>query len=121
MSFAKAVFRGLPRDGSGCDKWFMLIHSVFFWLHPETTKTQRELMQRGLESLRGIKSAEALYIGVPAAMEERPVRDRSYTFGVTVVFKDLASHDAYQVDPLHAAFNQDFRPLWARVQVYDTV
>jgi hypothetical protein len=52
-------------------------------------------------------------------MPERPVRDSSYDFGLTVVFKNLAAHDAYQVDPLHQAFNQTFRGLWARLQDYD--
>jgi len=119
MDFAKQSFHGLPQVGFGCDKWFMLIHSVFFWLKPDATDTQRAAMQRGLESLRGIQSVTALYWGTPAAMEARPVRDSSYDFGLTVVFKDVAAHDAYQIDPLHAAFNQDYRPLWARVQVYD--
>ena len=99
----------------------MLIHSVFFWLKPETTQAQLKAMRSGLESLRGIKSVEALYIGKPANLPERPVRDSSYAFGLTVIFKDIAAHDAYQVDPLHEAFNQNFRPLWARVQVYDPI
>jgi hypothetical protein len=97
----------------------MLIHSVFFWLKPETTPAQRDAMRRGLESLRAIGSVESLHFGTPAALPERPVRDSSYTFGLTVVFKDIEAHDAYQVDPLHEAFNQNFRELWARVQVYD--
>ena len=97
----------------------MLVHSVFFWLKPEVTAEQRAAMLRGLESLRGIHAVEALYFGTPASMEARPVRDSSYDFGLTVLFKDAAAHDAYQIDPLHAAFNQDFRPLWLRVQVYD--
>jgi len=99
----------------------MLIHSVFFWLKPETSPAQRDALLRGLELLRGIRSVEALYIGTPAALPERPVRESSYAFGLTVVFKDLAAHDAYQIDPLHDAFNQGFRPLWARVQVYDAM
>ena len=99
----------------------MLIHSVFFWLKPETSSVQREAMQRGLESLRGIRSVETLYIGTPATMPDRPVRDSSYTFGLTVVFEDIAAHDAYQIDPLHETFNQNFRPFWARVQVYDAI
>lgn len=99
----------------------MLIHSVFFWLKPETSPTQREAMRQGLEALRGIKAVTALYIGTPAAMPERPVRDNSYSFALTVVFKDIANHDAYQIDPLHKAFDQNFRPLWSRVQVYDAI
>jgi len=113
------TFRVLPKPTLRWDKWFMLIHSVFFWLKPETSHAQREAMRVGLESLRGIKSVDALYFGVPAELPERPVRDSSYDFGLTVIFKDLAAHDAYQIDPLHQAFNQVFRPRWARVQVYD--
>jgi hypothetical protein len=97
----------------------MLIHSVFFWLKPEATDAQRAAMLRGIESLRSIQAVEALYCGTPAGLEVRPVRESSYDFGLTVLFKDVAAHDAYQIDPLHAAFNQDFRPLWSRVQVYD--
>jgi hypothetical protein len=97
----------------------MLVHSVFFWLKLEVTAVQRVAMQRGLESLRGIQAVEALYYGTPAGMEARPVRDSSYDFGLTILFKDVATHDAYQIDPLHTAFNQDFRPLWSRVRVYD--
>ena len=99
----------------------MLIHSVFFWLKAETTPAQRTALLKGLESLRDIKSVDALYIGTPAPLPERPVRDSSYAFALTVVFKNIAAHDAYQIDPLHEAFNQNFRPLWARVQVYDAI
>jgi hypothetical protein len=99
----------------------MLIHSVFFWLKPETSPAQRSAMQKGLEALRAIKSAETVYVGTPAALPERPVRDSSYTFALTVTFKNIAAHDAYQVDPLHKAFIQDFQPIWARVQVYDAI
>lgn len=99
----------------------MLIHSVFFWLKPETTPAQHAAMQKGLESLCAIKSAESVYVGVPAALPDRPTRDSSYAFGLTVLFKDITAHDAYQVDPLHKAFIQEFSPLWARVQVYDAI
>jgi len=119
MGFAKAVFHGLPKVATDWDKWFMLIHTVFFWLKSETSDAQREAMRLGLESLRNIRSADALYFGTAAVMEPRSVRDSSYAFGLTVVFKNKAAHDAYQIDPLHEAFNQNFRPLWARIQVYD--
>ena len=97
----------------------MLIHSVFFWLKPETTLAQCQAMRQGLESLRGIESVEAIYFGTPAPMPARAVRESSYAFGLTVIFKDIAAHDSYQTHPLHEAFNESFRPLWARVQVYD--
>ncbi|MSU70014.1 MAG: Dabb family protein [Opitutaceae bacterium] len=97
----------------------MLVHSVFFWLKPDLTPAQRGEFQRGLESLGGIKAAEKLYIGTPAATAKRPALDSSYSVAVTVIFKDLAAHNAYQTDPLHAAFANTFKPFWTRLQVYD--
>jgi hypothetical protein len=36
-----------------------------------------------------------------------------------VICKDLAAHDAYQVDPIHLAFIGSCKQFWARVQIYD--
>ena len=97
----------------------MLVHSVYFWLKPELTEAQRIAFRSGLESLRGIKAVKTLYIGVPAAIPDRPVVDRSYSFNACVVFDDVAGHDAYQVDPLHKTFVETFRSHWTKVQIYD--
>ncbi len=99
----------------------MLIHSVFFWLKPETSPAQREAMRQGLLSLGAVKSAVSVHVGTPAALPERPTRDSSYAFALTVLFNDIAAHDAYQIDPLHKAFIQEFSALWLRVQVYDAI
>ena len=97
----------------------MLIHSVYFWLKPELTETQRADFRRGLDSLAGVRAAEKVYVGTPAPIPPRPVVDASYAFALTVVFKDLAGHDSYQVDPLHKAFLENFRTFWTKVQIYD--
>jgi hypothetical protein len=97
----------------------MLIHSVFFWLKPEINEAQRLAFRQGLESLRGVKSIQAAYIGTPAAIPPRPVVDASYSFALTLVFADIAGHDAYQVDPLHKGFLDNFRSFWSKVQIYD--
>ncbi|HVU36282.1 MAG TPA: Dabb family protein [Opitutaceae bacterium] len=97
----------------------MLVHSVFFWLKPDLTEAQRAEFRRGLESLTVIRAAEALYIGTPAATPARPTIDTTYSFALTVVFRDVASHDAYQTDPIHRAFGEKFRGFWSRLQVYD--
>ena len=55
----------------------------------------------------------------PAATGDRPVIERSYTVGLTVLFKDVAAHDAYQIDPLHQAFLASCRSYWSKVQIYD--
>jgi len=97
----------------------MLVHTVFFWLKPELTAAQRADFRRGVESLAGIKSAEKVFVGAPAATEPRPIIDRSYDVALTVIAKDVAAHDAYQVDPIHLAFVARFKTFWTHLQIYD--
>lgn len=99
----------------------MLVHNVFFWLNEDLDCARIEAFREGLETLRGIEAAEAVYVGVPAPTQPRPVIDNSYTFGLTVLFKDMAGHDAYQVHPLHKAFLKEFASCWERVQIYDAL
>ena len=97
----------------------MLVHTVYFWLKPELTAAQRADFRRGVESLSAIAAAEKIYIGTPAGTEKRPIIDDSYSVALTVVCKDVAAHDAYQVDPIHKVFVDSFKTYWKRVQIYD--
>lgn len=96
----------------------MLVHTVYFWLKSDLTEEQRAAFAKGVDSLRGIGCAEAVYIGTPAATD-RPVIDKSYDIGLTVVLADMAAHDAYQVDPIHTKFVEEFGSYWERVVIYD--
>lgn len=98
----------------------MLFHNVYFWLKPELTPAQRAEFRRGVESLAGIKSVSKVDIGVPAKTEKRPVIDDSYDVALIVQCRDVAAHDAYQVDPLHLEFIAGFKTFWTRVQIYDS-
>jgi hypothetical protein len=97
----------------------MLIHTVFFWLKPELTTAQRAEFRREVEKLAGIKAVEKIYVGTPAATAKRPIIDDSYSVALTVLCRDVAAHDAYQVDPLHLAFVEKCKSMWTRVQIYD--
>ena len=97
----------------------MLVHSVFFWLKPELTAEQRADFRKGVESLGTISSTDKVYVGVPAGVPDRPIIDKSFAIGLTVVCKDIAAHNAYQVDPIHLAFIERFKTYWSRVQIYD--
>lgn len=97
----------------------MLVHTVYFWLKPDLTETQRADFRGGVESLVGIKAAEKVYVGSPAKTAKRPVVDDSYAVALTVVCQDVAAHDAYQVDPIHLKFVEQFKTFWTRVQIYD--
>lgn len=97
----------------------MLIHTVYFWLKPELTAAQRAEFRAGVEALSKIKSADALYIGVPAKTTDRPIIDKSFSVAMTLVCKDVAAHDAYQIDPIHEDFVNKFKTYWSKVQIYD--
>jgi len=97
----------------------MLIHTVFFWLKPELTEAQRAEFRRGVETLGTIRTVEKFHVGKPAATEKRPVIDHTFDVGITVICQDTAAERAYQVDPIHLAFIEKFKPFWTRVQVYD--
>ena len=97
----------------------MLVHAVYFWLKDDLSAADRQKFVEGVESLRTIGDAEACYIGVPAATD-RPIIDRSYDYGLVVVFKDMAAHDRYQADPVHDRFRDDCAQYWKKVVIYDS-
>ncbi len=98
----------------------MLFHCVYFWLKPELTAAQRAEFRRGVETLMGIKAAAAVSVGGPAPTAARPVIDSSYDVALVVQCRDVAAEAAYQVDPIHVAFVNQFKTYWTRVQIYDS-
>lgn len=97
----------------------MLVHNVFFWLRQDLDGAAITEFRTGLESLKTIKHAEAIYVGSPARVAERPVLDTSYDFCLTVILKDVAAHDAYQADETHQAFLAEHKEKFQQVKVYD--
>jgi hypothetical protein len=97
----------------------MLLHAVYFWLKPGLTAAQRAEFRRGVESLAAIPHVVQVHVGTPAAVPDRPVVDRTFDVGLTVVCRDVAAHNAYQADPIHRAFVARFSSYWTRVQIYD--
>lgn len=55
----------------------------------------------------------------PRKTTKRPIIDDSYSVALTVICRDVAGHDAYQVHPIHLAFVEQFKTFWNRVQIYD--
>lgn len=97
----------------------MLVHTVLFWLRKDLDDAQLTSFQDGLENLKLIESAAAVYIGSPSKTPERPVIDDSYDFCLTVVLEDIAAHDAYQAHPRHQEFIKTFSSFWKEVKIYD--
>jgi len=98
----------------------MLYHCVYFWLKPELTVAQRAEFRAGVEVLKGIKAVAKVSVGGPAATTKRPVVESSYDVALVVECANVAAEAAYQVDPLHLAFVEQFKSYWSRVQIYDS-
>lgn len=96
----------------------MFVHAVFFWLKPGITPAEEKQFFDGVSSLLTIPDVVTGHVGKPASTD-RPVIDRSYSYGLLTAFKDLAGHDAYQVAPVHLKFIDSCKHLWTRVQIYD--
>ena len=98
----------------------MLVHNVYFWLKEGLTDEEKAQFRAGVETLAEIQSSTQTFIGEPADTEPRPIIDRSYDLGLTVVLQDVSAHDEYQVDPIHLKFIDECGHLWERVQIYDS-
>jgi hypothetical protein len=95
----------------------MFVHCVYFWLNSGITPEQeREFLLRA-RALTTIGSVRHGWVGKPASTD-RPIIDRGYSYGLTIVCDDLAAHDAYQVDPIHDRF-RELHSLWSQVKIYD--
>ena len=97
----------------------MIVHAVYFWLKPSLTPAQIQTFVKEVNTLKRIPSAVHCWIGEPGPTD-RPVVDRTYSYGLVVVFNDMAGHDAYQVDPIHTGFVSTCKSLWSQVKIYDS-
>ena len=96
----------------------MMVHNVFFWLRHDLTPAEVKQFEDGIRMLTKLPSVRNGWIGKPSETN-RPIIDRSYSYGLTVVFDDLAGHDAYQVHPDHLVFVDQNKDKWTTVKIYD--
>jgi hypothetical protein len=96
----------------------MFVHCVYFWLKPELTPAQVRQFEELCGAMAKIPTVQHMWLGKPAATD-RPVIDRSYSYGLVVAFKDAAGEDAYQKHPIHDVFRENCGTFWSKVQIYD--
>jgi len=96
----------------------MHIHNVCFWLKEDLEKVQRDAFEVGLASLCGDDAVHTGWYGKPAHTD-RDVVENSYSYGLVLVFDDLAAHDRYQAGDVHMKFVDDHLDKWTRVVVHD--
>lgn len=97
------------------------IHVVYFWLEDDLTDEEIQKFEtEGLGNLATCPTIQKVYYG-PPAMSPRDVVDNSYSYAWICHFKNKADQDAYQEDPIHLKFIEDFSSMWTKVQVYDNL
>jgi hypothetical protein len=97
----------------------MFTHHVFFWLKEDLSQEEVKKFETVVKSLLSIGHLSTGDLGKPA-QTARPVIDRSYSYSLLLQFKDQASHDAYQVDPIHLHFVDQCSSYWNKVLIYDS-
>jgi hypothetical protein len=98
----------------------LFMHQVYFWLKNPGNEADKAKLVEGLNKLAAVKNIKNYHIGEPAG-SSRDVVDGSYAISWLAVFKDKANQDAYQVDPIHLKFVEEYSHLWSKVIVYDSV
>lgn len=98
----------------------LFIHQVYFWLKNPGNEADKVKLVEGLNKLATVQTIKNYHLGMPAG-SSREVVDGSYAISWLAVFKDKASQDAYQIDPIHLKFVEDYSHLWSKVIVYDSV
>jgi hypothetical protein len=98
----------------------IFVHQVYFWLNNPGSEADKAKLVEGLNMLTDIKTIQDYHIGVPAA-SSRDVVDGSYSISWLTTFKDKAAQDEYQVDPIHLRFVEEYKHLWTKVVVYDSI
>ena len=96
----------------------MLVHSVYFWLKEGLAAEELEDFRSQLRAIAAIDSVRQSHIGVPADTD-RPVIERSYSYGLILLFDDQQGHDDYQVHETHERFRQECSRYWTRVLIFD--
>ncbi len=97
----------------------IFIHHVFFWLADATPLNQKKLIE-GLKTLEQIPLLRRSHIGQPAATS-RGVIDNSYALSWYTEFATAEDETIYQTHPIHLAFVENYKHLWSKVVVYDSI
>ncbi|WP_042721901.1 MULTISPECIES: Dabb family protein, partial [Pseudomonadati] len=84
-------------------------------------KADKDQLIAGLNTLIPIPHIRHIHIGVPADTN-RDVIDRSYDVSLLILFDSPEAQEAYQVDPTHVIFAEEYaKPLCSKVVVVDSV
>jgi hypothetical protein len=94
-------------------------HSVLFVLKDKSPQARQELIAACKRYLSGHAGIVFFAAGELAADIDWSVSDRDFDVLLHIVFRDRASHDAYQDSPEHATFLEKYGENWQRIRAID--
>jgi hypothetical protein len=97
----------------------MLAHSVYFSLVDNSPAMIQAMVSACKKYLADHPGVIFFATGTLNGELTRPVNDVNFDVALHVVFDSNASHDAYQIAPLHQQFIQENKPNWKQVRVFD--
>lgn len=93
-------------------------HMVYFTLKDSSAEACDTLVAACKKYLTDHPGTDYFAAGT-LADSTREVNDREFHVALNLVFKDRASHDAYQVAERHDQFIAEQKDNWAKVRVFD--
>jgi len=99
----------------------MLAHNVFFTLHDASPAAIDGLVKACHRYLKEHPGVVFFAAGTRAEELARPVNDLDFHVALHIVFRDRATHDAYQVAEDHKRFIEENQSNWKQVRVFDSI
>lgn len=119
LCFAASAQLSNARAANSEGKNMLLVHNVYFSLK-ESNDDNRRMLVAACDKYLSDHPGTVFYAAGTVADLDRSVNDRDWDVGLHVIFKDRASHDAYQDAPKHIKFIEENKDAWAKVRVFDT-
>ena len=98
----------------------MLAHIVYFTLKDSSTAGVRRQLDACNKYLTDHDGVVFFGVGTRTGDLSREVNDKEFDVGLHVIFRDRASHDAYQTHPRHLQFIEENKAHWSQVRVFDS-
>jgi Stress responsive A/B Barrel Domain len=98
-----------------------LMHNVFFTLKDKSPTMVKKMLDACRKYLTVQSGIVSFACGTRDPGLAREVNALDWDIGLHVLFKDRASHDAYQVDKTHDQFIAENKENWAGVRVFDSL
>ncbi len=109
-----------PDDKPVAKATMQIGHMVYFKLKDATPEAKLKLVEACDAYLEARDGVVFYAAGVRGEEFKREVNDLDFDVSLHIVFKDKASHDAYEVHPEHIKFIEAGKANWTKVRVFDS-